>query len=89
MNKSTGKSFSETLILASTNPQNDKRLFIELQVQFMKLQAQNMLRTRTAHIVCINCSEHVLSLQSSCTEDILIHMIPFTFWNSKRFHFQP
>ena len=27
----TGKSFSEALILASTNPQYDKRLFIELQ----------------------------------------------------------
>ena len=34
----TGKSFSEALILASTNPQYDKRLFIELQ-------AQNMLCT--------------------------------------------
>ena len=29
----TGKSFSEALILASTNPQYDKRLFIELRVQ--------------------------------------------------------
>jgi hypothetical protein len=28
--KSTGKSFSEALILASTNPKYDKRLFIEL-----------------------------------------------------------
>ena len=27
---STGKSFSEALILASTNPQYDKRLFMEL-----------------------------------------------------------
>ena len=33
----TGKSFSEALILASTNPQYDKRLFIELQVQYMKI----------------------------------------------------
>ena len=32
----TGKSFSEALILASTNPQYDKRLFIELRVQYMK-----------------------------------------------------
>ena len=31
----TGKSFSEALILTSTNPQYDKRLFIELQVQYM------------------------------------------------------
>ena len=29
----TGKSFSEVLILASTNPQYDKRLSIELPVQ--------------------------------------------------------
>ena len=29
---STGKSFSEALILASTNPQYDDRLFIELRV---------------------------------------------------------
>ena len=33
----TGKSFSEALILALTNPQYDKRLFIELQVQYMKI----------------------------------------------------
>ena len=43
----TGKSFSEVLILASTNPQYDKRLFIELQVQYIKIasseHAQNML----------------------------------------------
>ena len=47
---STSKSFSEALILASTNPQDDKRLFIELQVQYMKIasseHAQNMLRTK-------------------------------------------
>jgi hypothetical protein len=30
MDASTGKSFSEALILASTIPQYDKRLFIEL-----------------------------------------------------------
>ena len=33
----TGKSFSEALILASTNPQYDKTLFIELPVQYMKI----------------------------------------------------
>ena len=32
----TGKSLSEALIFASTNPQYDGRLFIELQVQYMK-----------------------------------------------------
>ena len=36
----TGKSLSEALIFASTNPQYDDRLFIELQVQYIKFQAQ-------------------------------------------------
>ena len=35
--ESTGKSLSEALIFASTNPQYDNRLFIELQVQYMKI----------------------------------------------------
>ena len=33
----TGKSLSEAFIFASTNPQYDDRLFIELQVQYMKI----------------------------------------------------
>ena len=46
----TGKSFSEALIFASTsNPQYEKRFFIELQVQYLKIasseHAQNMLCT--------------------------------------------
>ena len=32
----TGKSLSEALIFASTNPQYDELLFIELQVQYVK-----------------------------------------------------
>ena len=46
----TGKSFSEALILASTNPKYDKRLFIDLPVQYMKT-------TSSEHVVYINCSE--------------------------------
>ena len=42
---STGKSLSETLIFASTNPQYDDRLFIELQVQYMKIPSLNLGRT--------------------------------------------
>jgi hypothetical protein len=52
LDKITGKSFSEALILASTNQQYDKRLFIwiiELPVQHMKATSaehgQNMART--------------------------------------------
>ena len=47
---STGKSMSEALILAATNPQYDKRLFIDLPVQYMKT-------TSSEHVVYINCSE--------------------------------
>ena len=47
---STGKSLSEALIFASTNPQYDDRFFIELQVQYMKI-------TSSEHVVYINCSE--------------------------------
>ena len=46
----TGKSLSEALILASTNPQYDKRLFIKLRVQYMKI-------TSSEHLVYIKCSE--------------------------------
>ena len=42
---STGKSLSEALICASTNPQYDYRLFIELQVQYMKIPSSNLGRT--------------------------------------------
>ena len=33
----TGKFLSEALIFASTNPQYDETLFIELRVQYMKI----------------------------------------------------
>ena len=41
--------FCEALILVSTNPEYDKRLFIELRVQYMKIPSsehfENMLCT--------------------------------------------
>ena len=46
----TGKSFSKALVLASTNPQYVKRLFIELQVQYLKIYLSE-------HVVYINCFE--------------------------------
>ena len=36
---------SEALIFASTNPQYDDRLIIELQVQYVKIPSSNMWRT--------------------------------------------
>ena len=38
----TGKSLSEAHIFVSTNPQYDGRLFIELQVQYMKIPSSNL-----------------------------------------------
>ena len=80
----TGKSFSEALILASTNPQYDKRLFIEFTCS---VHENYKLRTSGEHLVYINCSEcqnknkkqfvyitcsqHVLSLEFSCTELVI------------------
>ena len=52
--ENTGRSFSEALFFASTNPKYDKRLFIESRVRYMKT-------TSSEHIVYMNCSE--LSLQ--------------------------
>ena len=43
----TGKSFSEAHILASTNPQYDKRLFIQLQVHYIRENSK--LRTCSGH----------------------------------------
>ena len=41
----TSKSLSKALIIASTNPQYDDRLFIELQVKYMKIPSSNLGRT--------------------------------------------
>ena len=67
----TGKSFSEAFILTSTNPQYDKRLFIDLPVQYMKTTSSehgvNMLCTQIVFCFCLDiqnnlCTQHVLSL---------------------------
>ena len=79
---STGKSLSEALIFASTNPQYDGRLFIEFRVHqactfnTRKLQAQNKLRTCCVQKliqITETISEHNmfspgLSLEFSCIE---------------------
>ena len=53
----TGKSFSEAFILTSTNPQYDKRLFIDLPVQYMKSKSsehgENMLCTQIVFFVFV------------------------------------
>ena len=63
----TGKSLSEARICASTNPQYDDRLFIELQVQYMKIPSsehgENMLCTEIVFDIQNNFfTKHVLSM---------------------------
>ena len=60
----TSKSFSEALIFASTNPQYDKRLFIDLPVLYMKI-------TSSEHAVYINCFE----CQNKNKKTIYVHNI--------------
>ena len=45
------KSLSEAFIITSTKPQYDKRLFIDLPIQYMKT-------TSSEHVVYINWSEY-------------------------------
>ena len=54
---STGKSLFEVLILASTIPQYDKRLFIDLPVLYIMKILPQMKTTSSEHVVYINCSE--------------------------------
>ena len=73
----TGKSLSEALIFASTNPQYDDLLFIELQVQYVKIPSsehvENMLCAEIDFDIQNNlCTLHVLSLQFSCTELVIL-----------------
>ena len=51
MVRCTGKSLSEVLILVSTNPQYDDRLFIELPVQYMKIQTLYELEKIDAYVL--------------------------------------
>ena len=61
----TGKSLSEALIFASTNPQYHDRLFIELQVQYMKIP-------RSEHGENLFCTEIVFDIQNIfCTQHVL------------------
>ena len=79
-NKRRGKSLSEALIFASTNPQYDNRCFIELRVQHTKIPSSENVAYRNCFCCDIQnnlCTQHVLSLEFSCTEQSI-----FIFWAS-------
>ena len=79
---------SEALILGSTNPQYDKRLFIDLPVQYMKTTSsehgENMscaeivlnVKTKTKNNIC---TQHVFSIISTCSE---LGLFIYWTWNS-------
>ena len=71
---STGKSLIEALVFASTNPRYDDRLFIELQVQYMKIPSseywENMLCTEIVFDIQNNFrTQHVLPMFCKRTSD--------------------
>ena len=68
----TGKSLSKPLILASTNPQYDKRLFIDLLVQYMKT-------TTSEHVVYINCFEWQNKKMYKTCSELVVSM----YWTGK------
>ena len=64
----TGKSLSEALIFASTNPKYDDRLFIELQVHDMRFPSSNLDRK----CVYRNCFWHSEQfLYTKCSPQVL------------------
>ena len=68
----TGKSLSEALIFASTNPQFDNIWFIGLQVQYMKIPSSNLGRTCCVQKLFLTfrttCSPHVLQKEEILTK---------------------
>jgi len=62
----TGKSLSEAPFFASTNPQYDNRLFIELQVQYMKIESSE--HSFGFDIQNNLCTQHVLPMFSPCSK---------------------
>ena len=78
MLKNTGKSLSEALIFASTNPQYEYRLFIELQVQYMKISSIDLGRTCCVQKLFLTfriflyttCSPHVLQKRRASDKDL-------------------
>ena len=73
----TGKSLSEARIFASTNSQNDDRLFIELQVQYMKIPSSNLGRTccvQKLFLIFRTVSVHNMFSPCSAKKELLTKM---------------
>ena len=69
----SGKSMSEALIFASTYPQYDNRLFIELQVQYMKIPSSILGRTCCVQKLFLTFGTiFVHNMFSPCSAELLI-----------------
>ena len=67
---STGKSLSEALVFAPINPQYDDRLFIELQVQYMKTGLHENSKLKPWENML--CTEIVSDIQNNfCTQQVM------------------
>ena len=66
----TGKSLPEALIFASTNPRYDDILFIELQVEYMKIPSAEHVRS---FFFCRTLEEHVVYRNSSECQKQFLH----------------
>ena len=64
--RSTGKFLSEALILGSTNPQYDKRLFIDLPVQYMKITSSEHGENMLCAKIVLNVKTKTKNLSSYC-----------------------
>ena len=66
---STGKSLSEAFFLKSTNPQYDKRLLIDIPIQYMKTTSsehwEDMLCTQIVFCFCFDIQNNL------CTQLVL------------------
>ena len=68
----TGKSLSEALILASTNPQYDDRLFIDLQVYMKMASSDHVVYTicflfwHSEQFIYTTCSELAIFMYWTC-----------------------
>ena len=76
----TGKSFSEALVLASTNPQYHKRLSIELRVQYMKIPSSEHVKNMLCAQNCFECQNKNKKqfLYTACSWNALSMEFSFT-----------
>ena len=76
---------SEALIFASTNPQYDDRLFIELQIQYRKFPSSNLGTTHkncfwhSEQFLYTTCSTHVLQ-KEELLKNIYLHHSLFNMY---------